>query len=107
RLVRALIHELQHVHGIEGLAWARDIESIRPWDEHHRFVKALAADLVRSRDRALLVTGERQPPEVHALVHAIEHALGAEHVTYVQPTLLHWETGPTSLRALTDEMRGG
>ncbi len=41
------------------------------------FTRAVARDLARARGRALVVAGDRQPPEVHALVHLMNDALGA------------------------------
>jgi molybdopterin-containing oxidoreductase family iron-sulfur binding subunit len=41
-----------------------------------KFVKAVAADLARNRGKSLVVAGRRQPVAVHALVAAINAALG-------------------------------
>jgi molybdopterin-containing oxidoreductase family iron-sulfur binding subunit len=43
---------------------------------HARFVAAVARDLLGFRGGALVVAGDRQPPEVHVLAHAITAALG-------------------------------
>src|SRR5262249_38409001 len=41
-----------------------------------KFVAAVAKDLKSAAGRALVVSGEKQPPEVHALVAAMNVALG-------------------------------
>jgi Fe-S-cluster-containing dehydrogenase component len=41
-----------------------------------RFLRAAARDLLRHRGAALVVAGERQPPEVHVLAHGLTAALG-------------------------------
>ena len=40
------------------------------------WLDALAADLLQHRGRCLIVPGESQPAEVHALAHALNHHLG-------------------------------
>ncbi|MEZ4394960.1 MAG: Fe-S-cluster-containing hydrogenase [Polyangiales bacterium] len=42
-----------------------------------KWIEKVAADLVAHRGGAVLVVGSRQPPEVHALAHAVNQALGA------------------------------
>ena len=39
-------------------------------------IAAIARDLERARGRSLVIAGDAQPPEVHALAHAINAALG-------------------------------
>ncbi len=68
---------------------------------------AIVDDLTHARGRSILVAGPGQPPEVHALCHAINVALGnvGHTITYaIEP-----EGGAsiTALAALVDEMRGG
>jgi molybdopterin-containing oxidoreductase family iron-sulfur binding subunit len=41
-----------------------------------KFVEAIAADLKASKGKGVVIAGESQPPYVHALTHAINHALG-------------------------------
>ncbi|MEZ4407316.1 MAG: TAT-variant-translocated molybdopterin oxidoreductase [Polyangiales bacterium] len=50
-----------------------------------RWVNTLAAELAAHRGSSVLVAGSRQPPSVHALVHALNQALGnaGQTVTYV------------------------
>ena len=48
---------------------------------------AVVADLQRHRGAALVLAGDRQPPEVHALVHAMNDVLGSVGMTvsYIEP----------------------
>ncbi len=43
---------------------------------HAGWIGALARDLTAHRGKSLVVAGETQPAEVHALAHLINHALG-------------------------------
>ena len=51
------------------------------------FVEAVANDLKAHRGASLVVAGDPQPPEVHALAHAMNAALGnaGKTVTYAEP----------------------
>ena len=52
-----------------------------------QYVEAIAQDLSSHRGTSLMIAGEAQPPAVHALVHAINQALGNVGVTVTyQPT---------------------
>ena len=42
---------------------------------HARWIAALARDLAAARGKSLVVVGDMQPPEVHALVHLINQSL--------------------------------
>jgi molybdopterin-containing oxidoreductase family iron-sulfur binding subunit len=44
---------------------------------HSRWIEALVSDLKAAGSRGLVIAGEVQPPEVHAIVHLINHALGS------------------------------
>ncbi len=65
-LARALATEL-------GVSTAR---GSRPPAGAEAFLRALAADLKRRRGACLVLCGESRPPEIHALVHAMNAALG-------------------------------
>jgi molybdopterin-containing oxidoreductase family iron-sulfur binding subunit len=43
---------------------------------HERWIAALARDLDGHRGKSLIIAGQTQPAEVHALAHRINHALG-------------------------------
>jgi len=40
------------------------------------WLKAVAKDLLENKGSSIIIAGRRQPKEVHALVHALNHALG-------------------------------
>lgn len=71
--VIALIHELGQ-HGV-SLPVAGQLPAVTPGQFDAQWLRALALDLIRARSRSLVVAGRRQPPAVHALVHAINAAL--------------------------------
>ncbi|HEX8722435.1 MAG TPA: TAT-variant-translocated molybdopterin oxidoreductase, partial [Pyrinomonadaceae bacterium] len=72
-------------------------------------IRKIAADLKAHSGACVVVAGDEQPPEIHALAHAMNAALGAEGktVTYVEPV----EENPTDqlndLRTLVSEMDAG
>ncbi len=43
---------------------------------HEKWTAAVGRDLAAHRGKCLVIAGETQPPEVHALAHLINHALG-------------------------------
>jgi molybdopterin-containing oxidoreductase family iron-sulfur binding subunit len=72
------------------------------------WVGALARDLAAHRGAALVHAGPEQPPGVHALVHAINAALGApgKTVTYIEPVAV--DPGPSSgIADLVGDMHAG
>jgi MoCo/4Fe-4S cofactor protein with predicted Tat translocation signal len=77
--------------------------------DHAGWIGALARDLAAHRGKSLVVAGETQPPEVHALAHLINHALGN-----VGPTvnfIARVDAGPAdqigSLRELVKDANAG
>ncbi|HZD42310.1 MAG TPA: TAT-variant-translocated molybdopterin oxidoreductase, partial [Terriglobales bacterium] len=54
---------------------------------HEKWVMAVVRDLQRHRGRSVVVAGDQQPPVVHALAHAMNHALGnvGQTVSYTEP----------------------
>ncbi|MGH6725184.1 MAG: 4Fe-4S dicluster domain-containing protein [Pseudolabrys sp.] len=69
-----------------------------------KFVR-IAADDLKSRQGALVLVGPAQPPEIHALCHWINHALGApvDLIEPIDPGLAHGD----SLRALAADIAAG
>ncbi|MFT8244726.1 4Fe-4S dicluster domain-containing protein [Roseomonas sp. BN140053] len=69
-----------------------------------RFLEAVLADLLAHPGEALVLAGEWQPPEVHALAHRINARLGAP-VEYREP--VGPAEPPEALDALVDDLRAG
>ncbi|MFN3728899.1 MAG: TAT-variant-translocated molybdopterin oxidoreductase [Fimbriimonadaceae bacterium] len=69
----------------------------------------LVRDLQAHRGRCLVVAGEWQSPAVHALVHAMNAALGnvGETVVYREPVAPNRTRQIENFRRLTEEMSGG
>jgi Fe-S-cluster-containing dehydrogenase component/anaerobic selenocysteine-containing dehydrogenase len=74
-----------------------------------KWITAVAKELAGARAKSILVAGTRQPPRVHALVHALNAALGnAGHTVSYYPVAEPLEADPTtSLKALADDMKKG
>jgi MoCo/4Fe-4S cofactor protein with predicted Tat translocation signal len=73
------------------------------------FIKAMVEDLLEHKGRSVVVPGEYQTPAVHAIVHALNAALGAvgETVMYTEPVEVHPDAQLDSLRALVNDMNAG
>ncbi len=74
-----------------------------------RWVRAVAADLLRSRGRGLVVAGRRQPAAVHALVALLNSVLDnvGTTVAYGAPLLADATAGMPGLVALSQEIASG
>jgi len=73
------------------------------------WVREVIADLMANRGHVFVHIGPDQPPEAHALVHAMNEALGARGNTFdlIAP-VAHAASGhETSLADLVQDMRGG
>ena len=81
-------------------------KSAGPWD---KWVAAVAKDLENHRGRCLVLAGDRQPPVVHLLAHAINEHLGnvGQTVTYTAPTDAKPGNRTESLRELVEDMQHG
>ncbi len=77
------------------------------WDAH--WLSAVARDLEKNRGKCLVIAGPRQPAAVHALVNALNSALGnvGTTVTWNPPVLLEGPSGPTGLWALRNDIAAG
>ena len=67
-----------------------------------KWLEAIAKDLQLHKGASLVVAGEHQPEEVHALTHAINAALGnvGQTLYYTEPVEAHPVNHPDSLREL-------
>ncbi|MFP3940320.1 MAG: hypothetical protein ACLF0P_08435, partial [Thermoanaerobaculia bacterium] len=73
-----------------------------------RKVGLLARELGHAGRRALVVAGRRQPPEVHALAHALNQALGAVGTTVTLEEVADTGWGrPGDVAALAGDLRAG
>jgi MoCo/4Fe-4S cofactor protein with predicted Tat translocation signal len=70
---------------------------------------AVVADLKKHAGRSVIVAGEHQPPAVHALAHAMNHALGnaGKTVTYTEPLEAQPADQRASLRELVEDLKAG
>jgi MoCo/4Fe-4S cofactor protein with predicted Tat translocation signal len=73
------------------------------------FLDAVAADLLANVGRSVVVAGQHQPAEVHALVHRLNALLGnvGRTVFYTEDNGAEEQSDVASLKALTDELNGG
>jgi len=74
-----------------------------------KWLDVVAKDLQKNHGRSLVVAGEQQPAEVHALVHAINAALGniGSSVYYTEPVEDNPVNNIESLRDLCADMDAG
>jgi MoCo/4Fe-4S cofactor protein with predicted Tat translocation signal len=74
-----------------------------------KFVAAVAKDLLAHKGAALVIAGDNQPAEVHALAHAMNAALGAvgSTVVYTDPVEAKPQDQILALKELMDDMNGG
>jgi MoCo/4Fe-4S cofactor protein with predicted Tat translocation signal len=74
-----------------------------------KWLDAVVKDLKKYPRRTLVVAGEQQPAEVHALVHAVNHALGNVGTTlyYTEPVEAHPVNHLESLRELCADIDQG
>jgi MoCo/4Fe-4S cofactor protein with predicted Tat translocation signal len=77
--------------------------------EQGRWLSAVGQDLRDHRGTSLVVAGDQQPPEVHALAHAMNQALGniGQTLTYVDPVEANPVDQTASLKELVEEMDAG
>lgn len=73
-----------------------------------KWISAVAKDLIQNREHGLIVAGNRQPAEVHALVYSINSALGnvGQSVTYRDTKDLN-ESNLISFAHLNEQMSDG
>jgi molybdopterin-containing oxidoreductase family iron-sulfur binding subunit len=86
---------------LDKLAGHSDLDGI-----DQTWLKALVEDLVKARRSSIIVAGSNQPPRVHALVHAINDALGNVGATmsFSAPTDASAESSQQSMRQLAQDV---
>ena len=102
--IAAFTHALAQTLGVlEGPSNSSDQAPTSLWRQ------ALADDLTQHRGKSLIVAGEQQPTEVHALVHLMNHALGniGHTVVYTEPVEAHSIDPLGSLSELADALAAG
>ncbi len=101
---------------IEGFALALAAELGIPWPlpasattAGSAWVAPVARDLKQHPGASLVIAGEQQPPLVHALAHAMNHALGnvEKTVSYSEPVEANAIQQIESLRELVRDMQAG
>ena len=72
------------------------------------FLPALARDLLAHKGASVVIAGDQQPPAVHALVQAINQALGnvGQTVFYTDPVDANPISRSESVQSLVEDMRG-
>lgn len=91
------------------LAAALNVPDVRAEQPAPSWMAPLVRDLDAHRGRSVILIGENQPPALHALVHAMNAALGnvGKTVIYTDPIDVRPEDQITSFRQLVDEMNAG
>jgi len=84
-------------------------EFYRPDENERRWIDAVAADLKEHRGSSLVLAGDSQPAEVHAVVHALNHSLGntGKTVLYSPPAGFGHSYPSDALRTLVADMAEG
>jgi molybdopterin-containing oxidoreductase family iron-sulfur binding subunit len=92
---------------VPALSGYRSPAAIPP--DRMKFIAAVAKDLASKRGTSLVMAGERQTALTHALVHAINGALGnlGATVTFTEPAVLDTASGRAGWMSLVDELKTG
>ncbi len=107
RYLLALAAELSSKHAIDVGGLGKADAAISPISGvTAKWIQVVAKELAGARAKSVLVAGTRQPARVHALVHALNAALGnAGHTVSYYPPADRLEADPAaSLKALVDDM---
>ncbi len=78
-------------------------------DYDETWLNALVSDLKSHRGTSLIIVGQHMPPEVHALAHAMNGALGnvGQTVVYTDPVIANATNQTDSIKSLVSDMKGG
>jgi MoCo/4Fe-4S cofactor protein with predicted Tat translocation signal len=104
---RALAHELGVLSG-DAPAWPDDPQSPKA-QRKSKWIKVVAGELQLHRGSSVIIPGDYQSAQVHALAHAINHALGniGKTVLYTDPIEAESNNQTESLRELVGDMDAG
>ncbi|HEY3322331.1 MAG TPA: TAT-variant-translocated molybdopterin oxidoreductase [Planctomycetota bacterium] len=102
--IEAAARELAQQLKVEGIRAGTPASGIS-----EAWMAALAKDLQQHAGRSIVIPGDAQPPEVHALAHAINQSLGNEDktVVYKVPVEVKPVSQADSLRELIGDMSAG
>jgi molybdopterin-containing oxidoreductase family iron-sulfur binding subunit len=78
-------------------------------EKHRLWVTAVVQDLRQYPGATVILAGESQPPQVHALVHLMNDRLGnaGRTVEYTESAEAHWSNHHDSVSRLVSEMNAG
>jgi len=102
--IREFAHSVAEFHGMPSdMFYTAAVTPEKRWEI------AVAEDLNKHRGASLVVAGDQQPPEVHALAHAINQALGnvGQTLTYIDPIEANPVDQTASLKDLVADMDAG
>ncbi|HWF83905.1 MAG TPA: TAT-variant-translocated molybdopterin oxidoreductase, partial [Vicinamibacterales bacterium] len=102
-------HAARYLAGTVGVAGMAQASAAPAGATQETFLDAVAKDLQAHRGTSLIIAGDAQPPIVHALAHAMNHALGNVGKTVIHTDAVEAEPVDqlASLRALVDDMNAG
>jgi molybdopterin-containing oxidoreductase family iron-sulfur binding subunit len=103
RRIPAIAHGLARGLGVAGAKPVTLSGDVASW------VEAAVNDLKQHRGSSVVIAGETQPPQVHALAHAMNHALGnvGQTVSYLESLDVGPPGGASSLRDLASATAAG
>jgi molybdopterin-containing oxidoreductase family iron-sulfur binding subunit len=109
RYLRALAAELGATQGVDLGQLSAAVSGTATQGIPELWLKAVAKDLAKNRGESLIVAGSRQPPAVHALVFALNRALGnaGATVTYTEVVDPVEPDGFASIKSLVADMQAG
>jgi MoCo/4Fe-4S cofactor protein with predicted Tat translocation signal len=75
--------------------------------EHQAWLEALADDLQKHRGKSIVLAGDQQPPDVHALVHSLNEILGniGTTIDYIEPVAVDDMEQKSGLRELVNALK--
>jgi MoCo/4Fe-4S cofactor protein with predicted Tat translocation signal len=92
-----------------GVSVRMDAAGGNSYPAHANWISALARDLQQFSGRSIVIAGDEQSAQVHALAHAMNEALGnvGKTVFYTEPIAARPEDHTQSLRDLVNDIDGG